>query len=1136
MTSDGCGMNGLGTDNGGGNDTAMLDDMAGSSLLNKDGYENKRRRRDDDMDEHDEEQLADPKQVLAVLIHKEEDCRIELLGNNAEARDVDGVGANGSGRYEKTVADVEAGDDIDETPLHLSDHTADCQRDKRPEDAADQDPLAKERTAGQIPGPGTADATPSNGNNKDRSYISLQPPNANSTEKDKNKDKIPRLSPAKLQDLTSSPESACLRKVNSDEQVSMQTQPADNASPMEIEPEELTATLLSLKEEEELNDADIAIRSGSSSNGTTLRERNRSRARSRRSSSSKKHVQLQDPLEFHGRCVNSDPTQPLPTSFRPRTKTPSAAVQLPPDGSARPSHNNSTNRSRRLPSPFSLNTGTRPERSARSSGANRSVSPVPASIPIPPFSIPTYLQLELSSHRPSSLYIHRSGAHDYPYESSRVMLERLQNFFLLPPLLEQALCFGTLACFDSWLHTFTLLPLQFLKAVFILLQSWVINLGLEIRFVASYIVNGLGRMWKRRRRNDSVRDLTSNDKQTNIKDVSPNLIPIDPSPIDGSPVLESASGSDAHRRRRGSTTRRHRRSKSIPSTLLANDKADILKGLLMIFTCTILMYFDASRMYHWIRGQAAIKLYVIYNVLEVGDRLLSAIGQDVLECLFSQEALERRPDGRSKVVRPFWMFIFSLIYTVIHATALFFQVMTLNVAVNSYSNALITLLLSNQFVEIKSTVFKRFEKENLFQLTCADVVERFQLWLMLIIIASRNFVETGGFKLGDTLTFQSVAATSTNSTTAFRPSTSILPQSFTLLIPSSVFLSLSSVNSILPAIGHLLAPFLVVLGSEMVVDWLKHAYISKFNNLKPAMYGRFLDILAKDYYSSAFSDQNLNRRLGLPVIPLACLFFRVSVQTYQMFLTAWLPQLSSSPFYPSPSNATSLSEIHSHYALSSDSSSSIFSNFSNSSPSTLLASVSLSSIAQAASSIFQMFVSYATPSPASFVPIFTVILVLLLYITLLLAKLVLGMILLGYSRTRYKNMKYREREYAAQQKREQRRQQQQQQYGSSVSPLPPGSALTVPSSVAMDMSLSNSGSNSNSNSDMIEGGRRGGGWGAVEVGEGKRRWIYVDDPEGLRRVRDREEKSKNGKASGSGSGAHGLENVKRYEMAAKRIW
>ena len=33
--------------------------------------------------------------------------------------------------------------------------------------------------------------------------------------------------------------------------------------------------------------------------------------------------------------------------------------------------------------------------------------------------------------------------------------------------------------------------------------------------------------------------------------------------------------------------------------------------------------------------------------------------------------------------------------------ALFYQVITLNVAVNSYSNALLTLLMSNQFVEIQ---------------------------------------------------------------------------------------------------------------------------------------------------------------------------------------------------------------------------------------------------------------------------------------------------------------------------------------------------------------------------------------------------------------------------------------------------
>ncbi|EGD86723.1 hypothetical protein H112_05230 [Trichophyton rubrum D6] len=1130
MTSDGCHtMNGLGIDDGEGKGDIFPGEVVGSSLLNG----GKQRSEEVDELDYEEQSAASSEPVLAALIQGKQEDKFRNKYVGISSSEVNAVAA------------VEVGDNVDgrQLPSPAPTPEPESQITIWPENVTDEDPTALKRPAGLIPRPAAADVTL-----KDRSYTSSHPSKSNKqntgTDATKERDKVQKLSPAKLQDLTSSPEFSCLRvtddadtdvEVDAEKPQVQQIPPSKLAldvSPVEVkagpELEPSTAPPISLKEKDEevdVYDVDMGTVSGSIG---ALKDRNRSRARTRRSSTGKKQVHLQDPLEFHGRRVNSDPSQPLPTSFRPRDKASSVSVPVPATGREQLYDNGSNNRSRRMPSPLKLDAGSR---SARSSGVNRSVSPVPASIPIPPFSIPTYLQLELSSHRPSSLYIHRSGAHDFPYESSRVMLERLQNFFLLPPLLEQALCFGTLACLDSWLHTFTLLPLQFLKAVYILLQSWMINLGLEIRFVASYIVSGLGRMWKRRRRRDSVRE-TTHEKPVNIKDASQKLIPIDPSPIAGSPALDPASGSDA-RRRRGSTTRRHQRTKSIPSTLLENDKADILKGLLMIFTCTILMYFDASRMYHWIRGQAAIKLYVIYNVLEVGDRLLSAIGQDVLECLFSQEALERRPDGRSKVVRPFWMFIFALIYTVIHATALFYQVMTLNVAVNSYSNALITLLLSNQFVEIKSTVFKRFEKENLFQLTCADVVERFQLWLMLIIIASRNFVETGGFKLGNALTSQSSATTTTNSTTAFRPSTSILPQSFTLLIPSSVFSSLSSVNSILPAIGHLLAPFLVVLGSEMVVDWLKHAYISKFNNLKPAMYGRFLDILAKDYYSSAFSDPNLNRRLGLPVIPLACLFFRVSVQTYQMFLTAWLPQLSSSPLYPPPSNATSLTEIHSHYAPISGSSaslSSILPGFSNASASTILSSISLSTIAQAASSLFQTLVSYATPSPESFVPIFTVILVLLLYITLLLGKLVLGMILLGYSRTRYKNMKYREREYAAQQKREQRRQ-QPQQYMRSTSPLP-----HVPSLSAQTIESSSFNRASHSNSDMIEGGRRGGGWGAVEVGEDKRRWIYVDDPEGLRRLRDREAKSRSDNPGGSGTGAHGLENVKRYEMAAKRIW
>lgn len=61
--------------------------------------------------------------------------------------------------------------------------------------------------------------------------------------------------------------------------------------------------------------------------------------------------------------------------------------------------------------------------------------------------------------------------------------------------------------------------------------------------------------------------------------------------------------------------------------------------------------------------------------------------------------------------------------TVAHTLVLFYSLVSLNVAINSYDNALLTLLLSNQFVEIKSAVFKKFEKENLFQMSCAGEIE-----------------------------------------------------------------------------------------------------------------------------------------------------------------------------------------------------------------------------------------------------------------------------------------------------------------------------------------------------------------------------------------------------------------------------
>lgn len=240
-------------------------------------------------------------------------------------------------------------------------------------------------------------------------------------------------------------------------------------------------------------------------------------------------------------------------------------------------------------------------------------SPMPLSIPAPPFSLPTYLQLELSSNRPSPLYIHRSATSDFPYESSRVKIERLQNVFLLPFQLEQVLWFGALACLDAWLFSFTILPLRFIKALSILIHSWGVNLWKEFRHVTGFIYYGTGRWWRRRWQPS---DSAKNRKRSMKSEASSKT-----SRVMNSCANENSSASHSHpepdRTSSNSQKKKHYRSKSTPSALLPDHKADILKGFLILISCTILMYFDASRMYHGIRGQAAIKLYVIYNVLEV---------------------------------------------------------------------------------------------------------------------------------------------------------------------------------------------------------------------------------------------------------------------------------------------------------------------------------------------------------------------------------------------------------------------------------------------------------------------------------------------------------------------------------------
>ena len=147
---------------------------------------------------------------------------------------------------------------------------------------------------------------------------------------------------------------------------------------------------------------------------------------------------------------------------------------------------------------------------------------------------------------------------------------------------------------------------------------------------------------------------------------------------------------------------------------------------------------------------------------QIFDRLLASIGQDTLDTLFLVAAEGRRRKRHLLQTLLFFaiattyvcILLYSLQYTVwnfdtnpvivsltlhpppplpplpsplplthtvIHTVVVLFQAVALNVAVNSYSKALLTILVSNNFVELKGSVFKKFETNNLFQMTCSGM-------------------------------------------------------------------------------------------------------------------------------------------------------------------------------------------------------------------------------------------------------------------------------------------------------------------------------------------------------------------------------------------------------------------------------
>lgn len=75
---------------------------------------------------------------------------------------------------------------------------------------------------------------------------------------------------------------------------------------------------------------------------------------------------------------------------------------------------------------------------------------------------------------------------------------------------------------------------------------------------------------------------------------------------------------------------------------------DLLKGIVVVSCWAATWKVDTSMMYHLVKSQSVIKLYIFYNMLEVGDRLFSAFGQDTIDALLWTAT---EPRSRSNSIR-----------------------------------------------------------------------------------------------------------------------------------------------------------------------------------------------------------------------------------------------------------------------------------------------------------------------------------------------------------------------------------------------------------------------------------------------------------------------------------------------------
>lgn len=281
-----------------------------------------------------------------------------------------------------------------------------------------------------------------------------------------------------------------------------------------------------------------------------------------------------------------------------------------------------------------------------------------------------------------------------------------------------------------------------------------------------------------------------------------------------------------------------------------------LKAFTIILAFTLLRHLYPAHMYHSLKAQSLIRLYVLYSVLELAEKLIGTMVNDIARAIeekigggicadhtvLEDESvvlgksniqststvnlfdvnLTEEPHQESKgtnikesedlvenisvqgndnlneqqdrnFIASFGdifcmegLAFFFMLLTMMHTLLLYYQYLIIQLSLNSSSSVLYSLIISNQFLELKVNVTKKGDKKMLFLLIDHDGAKRFSLLIYLTVALLSIWTES------EKLQF-----------------------------------------------AQFICPIIIVFIFKILVDWFKHAFFCRYNNLNLNFYSDY---------------------------------------------------------------------------------------------------------------------------------------------------------------------------------------------------------------------------------------------------------------------------------------------------------